>query len=249
MNEFLLPAAFTAGFFGSTHCIAMCGTIVLLFEGQDSDYRGRLTKRLAYNSGRMLFYVTLGLIAGASGAMLVSGFTQDLVVLRILAAMLIVLLGINLAFDWQALRFLELAGASIWKRLSPLARHVLPIRSVPAGLAAGFLWGALPCGLVYSAVALASTGGSAASGALVMFAFWLGTLPVLLLAGASAARLHRWKSRVAFRRLAGVVMIFFGLVALGLPFLHSEGSEHDGHGQSLMGKVVDLPRNRTSMAD
>ncbi|MGB5739502.1 MAG: sulfite exporter TauE/SafE family protein, partial [Woeseia sp.] len=148
MTELLLPAAFAAGFFGSTHCLAMCGAIVLLFEGQNAQ-QGGLIRRLTYNSGRMLFYVTLGLFAGASGALLIAGFTQGLMVLRWLAGILLILLGINLAFDWQALRFLELAGAAIWKRLSPLARHVLPIRSLPTALAAGFLWGALPCGLVY----------------------------------------------------------------------------------------------------
>jgi hypothetical protein len=234
MTGVLIPAAFAAGFFGSTHCIAMCGAIVLLFEGQNSNDHGRLLKRLFYNTGRMLFYVTLGVFAGASGALLMSGFAEGLLVLRLLAGVLIVLLGINLAFDWQALRFLEVAGASIWNRLSPLARHVLPIRSVTGAFGAGFLWGALPCGLVYSAVALASSSGSAASGALVMLAFWLGTLPALLVAGASAERLHRWKSRAAFRRIAGVIMIVFGMIALGLPLLHLASAGHEGHDASPM---------------
>ncbi|MGB5245940.1 MAG: sulfite exporter TauE/SafE family protein [Woeseia sp.] len=235
MTELLLPAAFAAGFFGSTHCIAMCGAIVLLFEGQNAQ-QGGLVRRLTYNSGRMLFYVTLGLFAGASGALLIAGFAQGLMVLRWIAGILLVLLGINLAFDWQALRFLELAGAAIWKRLSPLARHVLPIRSLPSALAAGFLWGALPCGLVYSAVALAATGGSAAAGGLVMFAFWLGTLPALLFAGASAERLYRFKSRPAFRRIAGALMIFFGVISLSLPLMHASLEQQDGHEHSSLQK-------------
>ena len=119
MTDALIPAAFAAGFFGSTHCIAMCGAIVLLFEGQNAPQKGRTLKRLFYNTGRMLFYVTLGVIAGASGALLMSGFASGLMVLRIAAGVLIILLGLNLALDWQALRFLEVAGTSIWKRLSP----------------------------------------------------------------------------------------------------------------------------------
>ncbi len=249
MTSVLIPTALAAGFFGSTHCIAMCGAIVLLFENQKSQQEGRLLRRLSYNTGRMLFYVALGLIAGASGALLMSGLTQGLVVLRFIAAVLIILLGINLALEWQALRFLEVAGASIWKRLSPLARHVLPVRSLAGALGAGFLWGALPCGLVYSTVALASTGGSAASGAMVMFAFWLGTLPSLLLAGASAERLHRWKSRVVFRQIAGVLMIVAGLVALSLPLIHFGGREHQGHGHSSIVESAITQQIRASMTD
>ena len=229
MTGALIAAAFAAGFFGSTHCIAMCGAIVLLFEGGSSAPDGRRLKRLAYNTGRMLFYVTLGVVAGASGALLMSGFTQGLNVLRVAASVLIILLGLNLALDWQALRFLESAGASIWRRLSPLARHVLPIRSAGAAIGAGFLWGALPCGLVYSAVALAATGGSALSGGIVMFAFWLGTLPALLLAGASAERLNRWKAQPQYRRVAGAVMIVFGLIALSLPLLHTGDAGSSPH--------------------
>ena len=62
-----------------------------------------------------------------------------------------------------------------------------------------------------------------------MFAFWLGTLPALLLAGASAARLNRCKAQPRYRRLAGVIMIVFGLIALSLPFLHTGGGEGDSH--------------------
>lgn len=229
MTGALIAAALAAGFFGSTHCIAMCGAIVLLFEGQNSAPRGRTLNRLAYNAGRMLFYITLGAIAGASGALLMSAFAEGLNLLRFAAGVLIILLGLNLALDWQALRFLEVAGASLWKRLSPLARHVLPIRSAGAAIGAGFLWGALPCGLVYSAVALAATGGSALSGGIVMFAFWLGTLPALLLAGASAARLNHWKARPQYRRVAGAIMIAFGLIALSLPLLHTGGGGDDAH--------------------
>ncbi len=233
LTSVLLPAAFAAGFFGSTHCIAMCGALVLLFEGQRAASGGWL-RRLSYNVGRMMFYVTLGVVAGASGALLMSGVGQGLVVLRWIAGVLLILLGLNLAFDWQSLRFLESAGAGIWKRLSPLARHVLPIRSVPTALAAGFLWGALPCGLVYSAVALATTSGSAVAGGFVMVAFWLGTLPALLLAGASAERLHRFKSRTSFRRIAGALMIIFGLVSLSLPLMHTGSDEPDSHRHGSM---------------
>ena len=212
-GDFLLPAAFLAGFFGSTHCIGMCGALVILFE-QSGD--GSRARRVSYNTGRFAFYALLGAVAGAGGAVLTqaAGVNTGLIVLRLLAGLLVIAIGLNLLCNWSATRFLEQAGAAVWRNLSPLAKHVLPVTTAPRALAAGFLWGALPCGLVYSAVAMAATSGSARHGALVMLAFWLGTLPALMLAGASAQRLGRWKSNVSYRRVAGLMVILIGLLAL-----------------------------------
>jgi hypothetical protein len=107
--ELLLPAAFAAGFFGSTHCLVMCGPIVLLFEGGRQHVKSGFLRRIAYNLGRMLFYVVLGTLAGASGALMTSEL-GGLSVLRVVAAALIILLGLNLVFDWRSLQFLESAG-------------------------------------------------------------------------------------------------------------------------------------------
>lgn len=183
-TDVLLPAAFLAGFFGSTHCLGMCGALVVLFEQQGAGSFGSWPRRGLYNLGRLGFYAMLGAIAGAGGALLTDavGLKYGLLVLRLLAGLLVIAIGLNLLFNWQATRFLERAGAGIWRRMSPLARYVLPVNTPARALATGFLWGALPCGLVYSVVAMAATSGSAANGALIMFAFWIGTVPVLLLA-------------------------------------------------------------------
>lgn len=217
--ELLFPAALLAGFFGSTHCLGMCGAIVVLFEQQSSTGMHRWLRRILYNVGRLGFYLLLGAIAGGASAVIVAtaGARTALLVLRLIAGLLVIAIGLNLFFNWNFTRFLELAGSGLWKRLSPLARHVLPVESPARALAAGFLWGALPCGLVYSAVAMAATSGSLAGGALIMFFFWLGTVPALVLAGASAERLYHWKSQAIFRRAAGAIMIIIGILAMA-PF-------------------------------
>lgn len=217
--EFLLPAALLAGFFGSTHCIGMCGAIVVLFEQQQSAGMHRWLRRILYNVGRLGFYVLLGAIAGGASAVIIAtaGARTTLLVLRLVAGILVIAVGLNLLFNWNFTRFLEQAGARIWKRLAPLARHVLPVETPARALSAGFLWGALPCGLVYSAVAMAATSGSVVNGSLIMLFFWTGTLPALMVAGATAARLQHWKSKPAFRRVAGSIMIIIGLLAMG-PF-------------------------------
>ena len=68
-GEFLLPAAFLAGFFGGTHCIGMCGAIVVLFEQQPLAGSGHWARRLAYNGWTArLLCVLLGAVAGAQAA-------------------------------------------------------------------------------------------------------------------------------------------------------------------------------------
>lgn len=257
-TELLLPVAFLAGFFGGGHCLGMCGPIVILFEGQRSPDPAlpNLLRRIVYNAGRLLFYVLLGAAAGAAGLVLtrIAGIDTGLAVLRILAAMLVVALGLNLLFNLRMLRYLETSGAALWKRLSPLARHVFPIYSPGRALAAGALWGALPCGLVYSAVAIAATSGSAASGAAVMLAFWLGTLPALLVAGASAQKLSQWSRKPALRKLTGSTLILVGVFTLAMPYLrpgpdggHAEhaqinGSTLTGRASPNAGTAAALPR-------
>lgn len=213
--DVLLPAAFVAGFFGSAHCLGMCGAIVVLFEQQAGAAAG-WQHRLVYNLGRLGFYALLGSIAGAGGAVInrVAGIDIGLVILRLVAGMLVIAIGLNLLFSWSATRFLEQAGAGLWRRLSPLAKHVLPVSTPPRAFAAGLLWGALPCGLVYSTVALAGTSGGPVGGALAMAAFWAGTAPAMILAGSSASLLTAWQSNRTFRRIAGVTMLVIGLFAL-----------------------------------
>lgn len=226
--EVLLPAAFLAGLFGSSHCIGMCGAIVVLFEGQVAAIRGQWLRRVLCNVGRLGFYAGLGAVAGLGGALVTraTGLDAGLTILRFAAGLLVILIGCNLAFGWQALAVLERTGAGLWRRLAPLTRHVLPVSTPARALGAGLLWGALPCGLVWSAAGMAATAGTAGGGALVMLAFWLGTLPALLLAGASAARLAVWRRNGRFRRFAGLLMIALGILALALPFLRLSGGMH-----------------------
>lgn len=216
--ELLLPSAFLAGFLGSSHCIAMCGAMVVLLEKQRTDIRAAWLHRVLYNAGRLGFYVLLGIIAGLGGSLITqtAGLDAGLLILRVLAGLLVIGLGLDLAFNWKALAILERTGASLWTRLAPLSRHLLPVTTPARAIGAGFLWGALPCGLVYSSVAIAATGGSAGTGALVMFAFWLGTAPALLLAGASAAKLAGWRRNGALRRGAGLILVALGFLAVVL---------------------------------
>ena len=209
-------ALFLVGLLGGTHCVGMCGGIVgALSMGGTA----RWSMHLAYNGGRILSYAAAGAIAGALGAasMGLEGQVPARLILYFIANLMLVAMGLYLLGVTKALAFTEWAGQSLWRRLQPLTRRFLPVRSVVQAFPLGVLWGWLPCGLVYSALATALSTGSAGRGALTMLAFGLGTLPNLLLAGIVLARLNEFVRRPIVRTLSGLLVLGFGLYGfLGL---------------------------------
>lgn len=206
-------ALFLVGLLGGTHCVGMCGGIVgALAMGAP----GRWSMHLAYNAGRILSYTVAGAAAGALGAasMSLEGQVPVRLVLYLLANLMLVALGFYLLGVTRALAFTERAGQHLWRRLQPLTRRFLPARTVAQALPLGLLWGWLPCGLVYSALATSLTAGSAGRGALLMLLFGLGTLPNLLLAGILFARLNEFVRRPVVRTLSGLLVLGFGLYGL-----------------------------------
>ena len=113
-------------------------------------------------------------------------------------------------------------------RIEPFGRRFLPVDHPLKALALGIVWGWLPCGLVYSALALSLAVGDAARGALLMLAFGLGTLPMLFAMGTAA----RWLGNVVrlawVRRGAGILILLFGVYTLAAPGGHA-GHDHSAH--------------------
>lgn len=206
-------ALFLVGLLGGTHCVGMCGGIVgALSMGAP----GRWRMHLAYNAGRILSYTAAGALAGALGAasMSLEGQMPVRLTLYLLANLMLVALGLYLLGVTRALAFTERAGQHLWRRLQPLTRRFLPARSVAQALPLGLLWGWLPCGLVYSALASSLTAGSASRGALLMLLFGLGTLPNLLLAGILFSRLNEFVRRPVVRTMSGLLVLGFGVYGL-----------------------------------
>jgi sulfite exporter TauE/SafE len=206
-------ALFLIGLLGGTHCIGMCGGIVsALSMGGPSGF----VLHLAYNSGRITSYAAAGAIAGALGglSLTLSGQLPVRITLYVLANLMLVALGLYLIGITQTLAFTERFGKKLWVHLQPLSKRYLPARSVAQAFPLGLLWGWLPCGLVYSALATALTSGSALHGAGMMLAFGLGTLPNLLLAGLLAVRLKAYAALPLVRWAAGLLVLGFGVWGL-----------------------------------
>ncbi len=203
-------ALFLVGLLGGTHCVGMCGGIV---GALSMGVSARWSMHLAYNLGRILSYSAAGALAGILGGagMGLEGQVPVRLILYLVANLMLVALGLYLLGITRALAFTERAGQALWRRIQPLTRRFLPARSIIQAFPLGLLWGWLPCGLVYSALASALTAGSGQRGALMMLAFGLGTLPNLLLAGIVLARLNDVVRRPVVRTLSGLLVLGFGI--------------------------------------
>lgn len=226
----LLLTAWATGLLGSTHCVGMCGGIsaALSFALPEEARRGGrlLAFQLAYNGGRLLTYALLGVVAGALAQGVLGGWAHSPWP-RVVAGLFMVALGLYLAGWWLGLQRLERMGGGLWRHLEPLRKVVLPVNRLWKALLAGGVWGFLPCGLVYSALALALARADALVSGGVMLAFGLGTLPALLVTGAFAGQVRSLLQRSGARRLAGALVMAFGLWTAARPLLGSHA--HEGH--------------------
>jgi sulfite exporter TauE/SafE len=226
-SDLALLAAFLIGLMGSVHCIGMCGGIVgVLTLGVPQDSRRSpartLLYMLSYNLGRIASYTLAGVAAGALGGQLLGVLALDDARFygKLVSGGFLIALGLYLAGWPQALGALERWGAHAWRRIEPLGRRYLPVRRPRQALALGLVWGWLPCGLVYAALAWALVAGSALGGGALMLAFGFGTLPTLLAIGASARWLGEIVRNTVVRRTAGIAIVLFGIYAMTAPMAH-----------------------------
>ncbi|WP_410498286.1 sulfite exporter TauE/SafE family protein [Chitinibacter sp. S2-10] len=214
MLEINLFALFLAGLLGGGHCIGMCGGIVTAFSLQ-LPAGARWPYLLGFNLGRLAGYALIGAILGALASFATLGALQSVKIGLFFAANLLLIgLGLYIAGWSRALTRIEALGQPIWRRVQPLMRTLLPIRSIWQTPLIGLLWGWIPCGLVYTASLSALASANAISGAGVMLAFGLGTLPNLLLMGLMANRLQNALKKIWLRRACGVIVIALALYQL-----------------------------------
>ena len=215
----LLGGVLAASLVGSLHCAGMCGPLAA-FCSSGRDHGG--ASLAAYHLARLVGYLGLGLAAGAVGAALdLGGEAVGLGrVAAVLAGAVMILSGLGTFAGprlarWRAARSDRVRGPGPVTRA--VTRATARARDLPAtgrSLAIGGLSALLPCGWLYAFAAAAAGTGSPTRGALVMAAFWLGTVPILLGLGLGVAGLLAGLRRRAPRLMPGVVSVC--LVGLGL---------------------------------
>ncbi|MGR6655635.1 sulfite exporter TauE/SafE family protein [Pseudomonas mosselii] len=216
----LLGSALVLGLLGGGHCLGMCGGLMgALTLAIPPEQRGRrLRLLLAYNLGRILSYAAAGLLLGLAGVALAS--SPLAIGLRVIAALLLICMGLYLAGWWSGLTRIEALGRGLWRHVQPVATRLLPVSSLPRALLLGALWGWLPCGLVYSTLLWAASQGDALHSATLMLAFGVGTWPVLLATGFAAERVGALLRKRGVRVAGGLLVILFGLWTLPGPHQH-----------------------------
>lgn len=223
-----LSAAFIAGVAGSAHCFAMCGGLAGAFgmrvRSSATAASNAFGNALPYHAGRLSGYAVAGAVSGLLGATLqaILDLARIGAWLRTASGVLLLLIALRMLSPWNPLRWLETWGAKFWRRLQPLTRKTTALSGNAQAIALGFLWGWLPCGLVYSMLLFAALSGRAVDGAAILLAFGLGTLPSMLTSSVLASQAqHLLRSRWprfasgALLLALGVWMIWISLPAAG----------------------------------
>jgi len=220
MNSLIyeLPLIFVSGVLGSAHCIGMCGAISATMNLGTTGVKSALNRQMLWSLGRTFTYAFLGMVAGfAGGRLSKSEFltSQTSVVsiqagFAILAGLLLVFQGM-LAAGWLTRK---IKGSGTGCLTASIFGKFLRGGSRTGVFVAGILTGFLPCGLVYSFLALAAASASVWKGPLLMLAFGLGTVPVMLVTGAGLT-MASLQLRQRLMKVAAICVIVTGVLTVG----------------------------------
>lgn len=189
-------------------CLAVVGGLILSLSAQVSQNTSTFRPFAFFHIGRVVSFMVLGGLLGALGSALAINNTIT-AVLGLIAALVMIILGINLLDLFQLTRSFQLA---LPKRL------FAKISKIENGFWAPFIVGAvtffLPCGFTQSMQIAALSSGSWFQGSLIMTMFVLGTLPMLVLVSFSSFKFAHTKYASLFFKAAGIIVIGLGLFAL-----------------------------------
>lgn len=183
---------------------------------------------LTYSSGRIASYAVAGLMAGAVSGNLFQAIspTYGNTVLRWIAAIVLVALGLQIGGWFPRLFRLERLGRPIWQRIEPYGRKLLPVKSPTHAFFFGTIWGWLPCGLVYTTLIWAGTSGGAYESAMLMTAFGLGTLPSVLATGMLTGSVLKFARSSWFKQLAGILLVGMAVFSIVYGWQHQNHNDH-----------------------
>ena len=223
----VLISGFTLGAAGSLHCMGMCGPLSLALPVHQFSKTRKLLSLLAYQSGRIVTYASLGLLFGLAGRRVyIAGHQQAFSItmgILVLGSAILYFIG-RRAIHLKLLNRFYFSVQQQINRLLGTANHL------PGFLLIGMANGLLPCGMIYIALATTLSFTEVVQSVGFMAMFGAGTLPAMMLV-AYAGQLIRPTMRVALRRLVPVFICILGILLilrgldLGIPFI-SPGLPH-----------------------
>lgn len=234
-DQFFNPiflVALLMGLFSSMHCLGMCGSIIgtltLSLKPSIRENKSRLLPYvLNYNLGRITSYTIAGLLVGIIESILTYplGEAHGHRLLQILSAIIMTGAGLYIAGWLPKFAYIEKAGSRFWKILEPIGRKLIPVETRFQAFLFGMIWGWLPCGLVYTALAYAATTGDIVKSALAMLAFGIGTLPAVVTVGIITGIFTRLSRMQRTKQLVGLLFIALALFA-AFPWLNPMRVQH-----------------------
>lgn len=180
-------ALFVIGLLTSVHCVAMCGGINISqcanIKYTEGSIFSRLTPSIQYNVGRVISYTVVGFVVGAIGSVFqLSGVMSGFV--AIVAGIFMIIMGLNMLNIFPWLRKFN-------PRLPKIFFKFNKNRESSGPVFVGLLNGLMPCGPLQAMQLYALSTGSPIKGALSMFFFSLGTLPLMFGLGAISSILTK----------------------------------------------------------
>lgn len=219
---------FVIGLITSVHCIAMCGGINLsqcIPKAEDGEQKGgkAFIPAVFYNLGRVISYTVIGSILGLVGWLVGGGTTVGISsivqgVFKIVAGFLMIVMGVNMLGIIPALRKFNVTLPKFLRK--KIGRKRSTARNP---FIVGLLNGIMPCGPLQSMWIVALATGNPLSGALSMFLFALGTVPLMLGLGSIVAKLGQ-KFTKTVMTVGSLLVVILGLAML------SQGGSLTGFG-------------------
>ncbi|GKX65709.1 sulfite exporter TauE/SafE family protein [Inconstantimicrobium mannanitabidum] len=193
---------FLVGMLTSVHCVGMCGGIMLTqsISNEKNSKLKTLMPSILYNTGRITSYTIIGGIVGALGSVL-SLSIHVKAGLQIFAGIFMIIMGLNMA-GFSAFRKFNIRLP--WSSCSVKKKPKTPFL-------VGMLNGLMPCGPLQTMQLYALGTGSALNGAISMFLFSLGTVPLMLLFGAISGFLSKGYTKKLLR-FSGILVVILGVI-------------------------------------
>ena len=198
------------GLLASLHCIGMCGPIAFALPVHQLSFTKKTASIIAYHSGRVITYTTLGLLFGSIGkGLFIAGLQQKLSI--ILGGILI----IGVVFYY--LRFSQHLISSkpniYFSKLKNIFGYLLKTKTIYGFLLLGMLNGLLPCAMVYMALFGAVSTQGMLQGGMFMFWYGVGTIPLMTSMVWVGQWLNsKWKTR--FQKSIPILLILMGGVLI-----------------------------------
>ena len=202
MQTSMALTALFMGLVGGPHCVAMCGAAC---AGISRAAGERSTQALlTFQLSRMVGYALFGAFAAGSvqGLALLGTNTGAIRPVWTMFHAAVLLLGLALLLRGRQPAWIDNFGQTVWRKARPALARMGPRAPMVLGVA----WALMPCGLLYSALLVASLTANASEGAAVMALFSLGTSLSLTLAPWLLLKLRGGASGAWAIRLAGLAL-------------------------------------------